>query len=365
MSVHIEIGTRCPDESSTAQYSVHRSLLQGRMGLLNVGQSCALNTLIQCLASIEPLFAVLVKNVYIRCALEPSSMAVAVTDTIQCLRSNPMLLKANPSARLFDNPSKLRTAVQESSDGRLLFNGLQHDIGEILTLVIDQLHNDLAIQNVTWTVHPSLEEDKLALSAAESFLRHHQNSFSVIIDVVYGMLHTRRKEAAAENFTDSFEPFQVLYVPVTGKTLEDCFRQWNCVDVVTDANPTMSIQTQQQQFLFRLPRLLIVQLLRFGSKGNKITSCVQLTERCDLRFLVCPTQKQAGSAVYDLMAVANHRGQTAQSGHYYSFCKQPMVNANDDDEWVLYDDANFETVCFEEHVSEGKDAYLLFLVRRF
>lgn len=109
--------------------------------------------------------------------------------------------------------------------------------------------------------------------------------------------------------------------------------------------------------LYRLPRVLIVHLKRFKSRGywnEKLTTpVVYPVDGLDLSGYVLGPQETP--PIYDLYAVSNHFG-VLGGGHYTAYVRNPTEG------WIEMDDYRTLRVRPDKLVSPA--AYILFYVRR-
>lgn len=110
--------------------------------------------------------------------------------------------------------------------------------------------------------------------------------------------------------------------------------------------------------IFKPPRILIIQFMRFTATGRKIGKHIQFPKSFNLRVFVSdnldskiPRDQQA-DYIYDLYGVIVHSGITCKSGHYYSYVKS-------DEKWFNCNDATVSEVTNINKVL-SQNAYILF-----
>ena len=121
----------------------------------------------------------------------------------------------------------------------------------------------------------------------------------------------------------------------------------------------------KQLKLALLPRVLVIQLKRFGEGGprrRKITNHVQFgTTLTGLRnFVVEDAQGQVRRHEYRLRAVLVHHGRSMHSGHYFCFVLDDYSDT-EQPRWLMCDDSQVKMVSLQEVLKQ--EAYMLFYER--
>nr|VZI43187.1 unnamed protein product [Spirometra erinaceieuropaei] len=332
-----------------------------RTGLVNIGNTCYMNSTIQALLHNSDL-----REFFI--TLDPRQRP--------CQKSGISRLFSHLLADLSSGtqnvivPRRLKEGI-----GRLypmFATSEQQDSHEFLILLLDSLHEDLnraksknmpIAQSTSAADNNSVDSKMLA---EESWERNRAVDDSEILDWFNGQLRSTVRCKACGRCSYTFDEFMYLSVSVQATDsleLKSCIRQffkteelsgssrWMCpaCKVPRDAVKTFDI--------WRLPKYLIIHLKRFQCFGacQKIESYVKfpLTE---LSLSHVTPQAPVSSCDYDLYAVVNHSG-TMQSGHYIAFCLDET-----DKRWYKFDDQNVSTISADSIVTKG--AYVLFYKRK-
>ena len=181
----------------------------GCVGLRNLGNTCFMNSTIQCLSHC-PLFV----NYFLNGSLEinkenPLGWQGKVAETWSNLLS-----KYWSSKYCVLSPTKLKTTIAEIQPR---FSGYQqHDSSELLQFLLDGLHEDLNrilkkpyIEKIESN---NIEND--AEIAAESWNRHKARNDSIIVDLIQGQLKSRVECPDCNRISVTFDPFMFLSVPL-------------------------------------------------------------------------------------------------------------------------------------------------------
>ncbi|OMJ84054.1 hypothetical protein SteCoe_14925 [Stentor coeruleus] len=140
------------------------------------------------------------------------------------------------------------------------------------------------------------------------------------------------KECRYESVTN--EPFFDLSLEVSGNDIEKCITDFCREEILSGENRYNCPQCKRKtvatkQFLIKTaPNILTIQLKRFTNQGKKDSRTVRFGETITLDSSLLYSQP----IIYRLYAVLVHVGFGCRSGHYYSFIKAPndmWFEAND------------------------------------
>lgn len=246
----------------------------------------------------------------------------------------------------------------------------QHDTQELLTFLLDALHEDLNrcrskpyVEAVE--CHRRQDEDKCAAKAWRGYLLRDR---SIIVDLFQGQLRSTVRCATCGYATVKFDPFMYLSVPVPAAataTLEECIEQFSAEEVLDGDNAwycakcKARVTATKTLELWKPPPVLVVHLKRFSvderGRARKLTTNVTFP-LTDLDLEPMCKSPQRDPPLYDCYSVVNHRG-SVNAGHYTAFARNRV-----DCGWYDYNDARVSLVGSPEPV-QTSDAYVLFFAR--
>ncbi|WVQ85882.1 hypothetical protein IAT38_008050 [Cryptococcus sp. DSM 104549] len=353
----------------------------GITGLKNLGNTCYMNSTIQCLSATFPFATFFLdgsykKSINVHNPLgTKGNLANAWAELLQVLWKETYE---------FLSPLTFRKNITQFAHQ---FSGTeQHDSQEFLSFVLDGLHEDLnRVQHkpppveITPEREAMLENSAPEVASESEWQIYKQRNDSLIVDLFQGQYRNRLECLTCHKTSTTYDAFMYMSLPVpAGKTkvvvqqLIDEFVKsevmekedaWNCprCKVPRRASKTLTIA--------RLPPVLLIQLKRFTTQNGIFwdkseTPVIFPVKGLDLSRYV-PRRSAGGAGApsdprtqvapfkYDLYGVSNHMG-TLSSGHYTAFVKSA-------DGWKFCEDSKISPARESDVVS--KPAYILFYKR--
>jgi ubiquitin C-terminal hydrolase len=323
---------RCETENTFRDFLLRPTDVQrGHCGLRNIGNTCFMNSALQCLSNVSDLTEYILKNDVTDILNTTNDLG---THGKLALAYANLIKKMWSGEQTIAEGSAVKRYVSELSPRFAGYN--QQDSHEFLNVLLDALHEDLKRDSETV-----------------------ENEISLISEMFYGQIRSTVTCACGEPLI-TFDSISFLALPIPNlpvipprrinssksvkrtTTLEDCFNevfkveklsengQWYCnkCDCLMDAEKKLDLWT--------LPQVLILQLKRFTydlSSNVKIQTLVEYPIHSPLnlnRFITNPEYN--GNTLYELIAISSHTGSLA-GGHYTTYAKNFLTN-----KWLHFND---------------------------
>lgn len=347
------------------------------IGLLNEGNTCYMNSALQCLMHIPELqqyFLQPVKN----------NDGKIVYDSKYTAQQKYFLINRSMILKEFaDQFKNLMVSLCDKDDKRpvrpLSFRKIlsifkpafktaeQQDAHECLTIILDTLAESLKMQvsiNITGRIRTPVDERKnSAFLQYKNYLQ--KNGYSDINNLFYGQFDSTVVCKNCESSSYSYDPYNSLEVeiPVGANTLYDCIDKYCYQETLSGDNLYNCDKCKQKSQatkvlkIWTLPNVLIIQLKRFGTIGaiTKNNRHIQFPMKLNMsKYLTHPNNATSitntGLQLFDLIGVIEHSG-GLNGGHYIAKCKSGKG------EWLLFNDAAVNPI--DENQIVTTNAYVL------
>lgn len=308
-------------------------------GLVNLGNTCFMNSVLQCLTYCPPLVNYLLgDNEHSRQSCSNFCMACLLSCHIKRCFEN-----TGSSVRPFQIAQKLKAIARHFQFGR------QEDAHEYLRHLIDSMCR------TSVSSFESRQQTKLDSCSKET------TAFNQIFG---GYLRSQVTCLECHTKSDTFDHFMDFMLEVKNvisveKALERFTRSESLQDDNAYKCPKCKKRTSATKrfSVHQAPNIATIQLKRFEYNrffGGKITKHISFPEMLDLRPYMSDTKGER--IMYRLNAVLVHFGSSCNSGHYYCFVR------NSNGSWFLMDDTRVSSVGLNHVLNQN--AYILFYVRR-
>ncbi|KAI8890947.1 cysteine proteinase [Backusella circina FSU 941] len=365
---------------SDNSFSKVGTVMIGTTGLKNLGNTCYMNSIIQCLSGTVPFARYFLSGIFKQ---HINRNNVLGTGGVLAEGFAELLRTMWSETYNFISPVGFREALVKFAPQ---FKGTeQHDSQEFLNFLLDGLHEDCNLIIKKPTPPPESAEEEAAFermpdyeASALAWERYLARNSSVIVSLFQGQYRSRLTCLTCRTTSTTYNAFMSLSLPIPAKksgpssvSIYQCLdyfvkeeildqdNAWHCPKCKTKRRASKALT------LAKLPDILLIQLKRFSFDGpfnDKLETVVNSPMTgLDLSNYVPntmfppnqPPEKSAFS--YNLYAVSNHFG-SLTGGHYTACVRNGYRN-----EWHNFDDSRF-SVCEESKVL-GRAAYNFFYVR--
>ncbi|KAL3119782.1 hypothetical protein niasHT_008662 [Heterodera trifolii] len=196
--------------------SSSNDLMRGVCGLQNLGNTCFMNSAIQCLSNVPELTTFFLEDNYV----DEVNTSNPLGTGGRLVKQYADLLKDMWSGRFSSvRPYELKQIIGEIAPR---FTGhAQHDSQELTAFLLDGLHEDLnRIKQKPYVEEKELSGQDEAQAAKQSWEDYRKRNDSIIVDLLHGQHKSTLTCNVCSKISIKFEPFCFLSVPVPTKELK-------------------------------------------------------------------------------------------------------------------------------------------------
>ena len=333
---------------------------KGISGLVNIGNTCYLNTAIQLLSNVR-LFTLYFIGTKDGNKFIFESDVNRSKKEVLFLKEWFKLMKAIWEDNCVIKPISFKKTIGAFYDSYGGFR--QNDCQEALSKIIDLLHTGVSykanIKHVILNKSKALtERDRIHIESIEAWKRMFHKEYSIPVSLFYGQFYQRVICDECNYVSKTFDPFNVLTLPIddTCENIYDCFKKLSLSEdldgdnMITCEKCKVKRSMKKKVTLWKAPNILVIAFERFKNIFNKISKRIDFPLQ-KLRLSSIAENNSDKMATYDLIGVGNHFG-GIQGGHYTAYCK------NQNNIWFEYDDSSVEEVSSPNLVVSNQ-AYIL------
>ncbi|XLU27462.1 hypothetical protein S245_063528 [Arachis hypogaea] len=322
------------------------------LGLRNLGNSCYLNSVLQCLTYTPPLANFCLRFQH-SSLCDSSSSSSSNSNSSNC----PFCILEKQIARSLrvdlthDAPLKIQSCLRIFAEHFRC--GRQEDAHEFLRYVIDACHN-------TCLRLKKLRRKGGGDGGAENGAGG--GSSMVVKEIFGGALQSQVKCLCCGYESNKVDEIMDISLDVFhSNSLRDSLQKFFRPEVLDGNNKYKCdsckklVPAKKQMSILQAPNILVIQLKRFeGILGGKIDKAVAFEEVLLLSSFMCKAS-QDPLPEYKLFGTIVHSGYSPESGHYYAYIKDAMGR------WYCCDDSCVTVASLQEVLSEK--VYILFFSR--
>ncbi|KAK5665787.1 ubiquitin-specific protease doa4 [Batrachochytrium dendrobatidis] len=369
----------------------------GMAGLRNLGNTCFMNSIIQCLSGTTLLTRFFLTGTYRKFInrANPLGSKGTVVESYSALIQT--IYRAQETVVV---PSEFKSVISEVLPS---FSGNdQHDSQEFLSALLDALHEDLNISRTgpeptskpmqmisrdgRSGTHVQADDDTEGIPdevlLEKEWQLYCKRNKSIVVDTFQGLLKSRLRCLTCNKTSTTFNPFMYLSLPIPTKNrngvkggpvlLDDCLKLFVEEEILDGDNAWMCPRCKTRRratkklTIATLPVILLIHFKRFSFDGpfrNKVGTYVYFKPNdLNLSSYLMPSSTLSNTLLlnvntysYNLFAVSNHFG-SLSGGHYTAQVKNEVLQ-----QWYNFDDSKISSI--DEKTIQSEAAYILFYVR--
>ncbi|XP_051889107.1 ubiquitin carboxyl-terminal hydrolase 36 isoform X2 [Pristis pectinata] len=299
-------------------------------GLHNLGNTCFLNSTIQCLTYTPPLANYLLSK-------EHSKTCTQAGFCMICIMQNHLIQAFANSGNAIKPLSFIRELKKIARHFRF---GNQEDAHEFLRYTIDAMQ-------------------KACLNSCTKLDRQTQAT-SLVHQIFGGYLRSRVKCSVCKSVSDTYDPYLDIALEIRAPNIVRALELFVKPDFLSGENAYMcakckkKVPATKRFSIHRASNVLTLSLKRFANfSGGKITKDIGYPEHLNIRPYMSQTNGEPVN--YGLYAVLVHSGYSCHAGHYYCYVKAS------NGQWYQMNDSMVH--CSNIKVVLNQQAYVLFYLR--
>jgi len=340
----------------------------GLIGLQNLGNTCFMNSVLQCLSNTKPLLSYILNNQWENDLNSTTSFMKGVLMQEYANLIRQMWLMSED--RTVISPSSFKDTIGTFAPR---FTGYaEQDSQEFLRYLLQGLHEDVnrvrrkpTINFVDEKKEEKLKEKDRAKLSWERCLKFDN---SHLVDIFAGQLKSTLECSRCGYKSITFDMFWDLSIPLPrdkpSTTVQECLQLFMSKEELTDDEEPTCDRCKQKRpctkkfSIQKCPKILVLHLKRFSqsryrSKLNTSIDYPLTNLRLDDLNDVISESHEGVVPSYNLFGISNHSG-TLFSGHYIAKCKHPFTH-----EWHEFNDAYVHSID-DDPRTVPDNAYVLF-----
>ncbi|XP_017297008.1 ubiquitin carboxyl-terminal hydrolase 8 [Kryptolebias marmoratus] len=328
-------------------------------GLRNLGNTCYMNSILQCLCNTPGMSDYFNNNYY----LEDINRSNILGHKGEVAEEFAVIIQSLWAGQYkYISPRDFKNTIGKINEQFAGYD--QQDSQELLLFLMDGLHEDLNKAD-NRKRYKEEENDHLndQTAADVAWNKHKLLNESIIVALFQGQFKSTVQCLTCHCKSRTFETFMYLSLPLASTSkcsLQDCLRLFSKEEKLTDNNKVFCRHCKAHRDstkkleIWKVPPILLVHLKRFSYEGRwkqKLQTSVDFPlDSLDLsQYVIGPKQNLKR---YNLYGLSNHYG-GLDGGHYTAYCKNAQKQR-----WYKFDDHEVTEISSSSVKSSA--AYILF-----
>jgi len=325
----------------------------GKKGFINLGNTCYMNSTLQCLFHIPHLQSNILKK-------ELKKNITFDKDLINEWIKLQNIMWCDNDIESINTSNLIKIFIQKCEKEKIFFESFhQNDSSDFLNILIDLFHNSIKRKiNITIQGEAITKYDHLKLKCIHNWCKFFENNYSYIIENFYSESITFLSCSNCDYLTMNHEPLMEIILTKKNDyhSLYDCLNEY--INKNQISNEWKCDQCKELVYPFKksifwnLSPILIFQIKQYTS-NHKLNNHIKFPIHLDLNdYCIQSNNKKTN---YKLYGMCIHNG-TLNYGHYYAICYNYK-----DDQWYKFNDEYISNISEEDLLNEKP--YCLFYSR--
>lgn len=325
----------------------------GVIGLYNLGNTCYMNSLLQCLKNLFPLTKYILTNEF---------------NGGKLINSYKKLLY-----NLISTKNEITDALEYYNDlGKIdsyFASHEQRDSSRLFLTHIKILIEDSKNFNYLPEIDPKLQTDEPNLY--NKYINDKKKNPSFIYDLFFGYIKTINKcNYCNITINTIYQPFSLINLflrELNGNNIKDLYNLINNLEEPKTLNMLCKCGSKiiQQSFFTRIPQILVFKFERVVN-GRHVNHEIQYPNILYMKkysggFIDKYNNEANPELKFNLVGVMLHYG-GAYGGHKTSYSKNFLAKKKEKKKWYYFNDSSKKEEISEKNILDNKEAFMLFYV---